>query len=74
MSVVKEYSSSPAFRRAVEKNLRLHTPADLLFNFGEVLYDLYVKAMTRKEKNFYLAAGRRLIHTVRDIKILERKS
>ena len=71
MGVVKQFSSSPSFKGAVKKALRQHSAADLLFNFGEVLYDQYANAVTAREKTFYMKAGMKLIKAVRDIKILE---
>jgi hypothetical protein len=72
MGVVKQFSSSPSFKAAVKKSLKQHSAADLLFNFGEVMYDQYQNAVTRKEKSFYLKAGMRLIKAVEGIKKLER--
>ena len=71
MGVVKQFTSSPSFKAATKKALRQHTPADLLFNFGEVLYDQYMNAVTHSEKLFYQRAGMKLIKAVRDIKAIE---
>ena len=72
MGVVKQFSSSPAFKAAVKKSLKQHSAADLLFNFGEVMYDNYQNAVTKREKTFYFKAGMKLIRAVEGIKSLER--
>jgi hypothetical protein len=71
MSIVKQYTLSPSFRKASNSALIKHVPSDLLYTFCAALYDKSNKAGKQSKQEFYRISVERILRIVKNLRSLE---